>query len=185
MSLCPQPLSKNKLLKLKRYWYSWSWKLITYDCGFTANMWLAYFYYRKANKLKYQRHLVNRTMPSLQRGSHTNIQTLLLIYQYKVVISVCLLRYPIISNKPLDRFVPNFDWKTRKNKEMFLVKIKISMMNWSVLISRQHWVPQTAITLYLNSQSVNTSVVYSCKNTKGSVLANNFNITIIMHKNSS
>ena len=139
MSLCPQPLSKNKLLKLKRYWYSWSWKLITYDCRFTENMWLAYFYYRKANKFKYQRHLVNRTMPSLQRGSHTNIQTLLLIYQYKVVISVCLLRYPIISNKPLDRFVPNFDWKTRKNKEMFLVKIKISMMNWSnigqVLIS--------------------------------------------------
>ena len=153
-------------------------------------MWLAYFYYRKANKLKYQRHLVNRTMPSLQRGSHTNIQTLLLIYQYKVVTSICLLRYPIISNKPLDRFVTNFDWKTRKNKEMFLVKIKISMMNWSniegqVLISRQHWVPQTSITLYLNLQSVNTSVVYFCKNTKGSVLANIFNITITMHKNSS
>ena len=37
-------------------------------------------------------------------------------------LSVCLFGYSIITHKPLDRFVSNYDWGTRKNQRNFLYR---------------------------------------------------------------
>ena len=46
------------------------------------------------------------------------------IYIYKVVISVCLFVFPIITQKPLNQFASNFDWDTRSTTKMFLAWFK-------------------------------------------------------------
>ena len=38
----------------------------------------------------------------------------IVIYKYKVVISVCRFVCPIIAHEPFARFVSNFDWGTRE-----------------------------------------------------------------------
>ena len=57
---------------------------------------------------------------------------ILLIYIYKVVISVC----PIITKEPLDRFVSNFDWGPRENHGNVLSLVEFVDFHSLKLVSR-------------------------------------------------
>ena len=69
---------------------------------------------RKAPLRKESREVI----PSMARDwldgfrCHPNIY---IIYIYKVVISVCLFVFPIITQEPLYRFASNFGWGTWEN----------------------------------------------------------------------
>ena len=52
-----------------------------------------------------------------------------LIYIYKVVISVCLFVFPIITQEPLDRFASNFDWGTWESRRNVLAWFRDSMLS--------------------------------------------------------
>jgi len=49
---------------------------------------------------------------------------------YKVLISVYLFVFPIITQKPLDRFASNFDWGTRESHENVLSLVLRFEVDW-------------------------------------------------------
>ena len=53
---------------------------------------------------------------------------IIIIFMYKVVISVCLFVCPIITHEPVDRFASNFDWGTRENHDNVLSLVEI--LSW-------------------------------------------------------